>query len=55
MDSFATWMLKGLHAKQDKTRLSQISKMIDLTPFAKFLKRCKTIKARKVEDQTAMS
>ena len=55
MDSFTTWMLKGLHAKQEKSRLSEISNKIDWAPFAKFSKRCTIIKARKVEDQTAMS
>ncbi len=29
MDSFTTWMLKGLHAKQEKSRLSEISNKID--------------------------
>ncbi len=28
MDSFTVWMLKGLHAKQEKSRLSQISNII---------------------------
>ena len=37
MDSFTTWMLKGLHAKQEKSRLSQISNMIDWNPFRQIL------------------
>ena len=37
MDSFTTWMLKGLHAKQEKSRLSQISNMIEWTPFRQIL------------------
>jgi len=37
MDSFTTWMLKGLHAKQEKSRLSQISNMIEWTPFRPIL------------------
>jgi IS5 family transposase len=37
MDSFTTWMLKGLHAKQEKSRLSQISNMIEWNPFRQIL------------------
>jgi transposase, IS5 family len=37
MDSFTTWMLKGLHAKQEKSRLSKISNMIDWLPFRQIL------------------
>jgi len=37
MDSFTTWILKGLHAKQEKLRLSQISNMIEWTPFRPIL------------------
>jgi len=37
MDSFTTWMLKGLHAKQEKSRLSQISNMIEWPPFRQIL------------------
>ena len=33
MDSFATWILRGLNAKQGKSRLSQISDLIDWTPI----------------------
>jgi IS5 family transposase len=33
MDSFTTWMLRGLNAKQGKSRLSQISDLIDWAPF----------------------
>ncbi len=28
MNLFAVWMLKGLHAKQEKSRLSKISNII---------------------------
>jgi IS5 family transposase len=31
MDSFTVWMLKGLHAKQEKSRLSEISNILDWT------------------------
>ena len=33
MDSFTTWMLRGLYAKQEKSRLSQISDRIDWSPI----------------------
>jgi IS5 family transposase len=33
MDSFTVWMLKGLHSKQEKSRLSQIPNLIDWTPI----------------------
>ena len=33
MDSFNTWMLRGLYAKQEKSRLSQISDKIDWSPI----------------------
>ena len=37
MDSFTTWILKGLSRKQGKTRLSQISDLIDWTPIRRRL------------------
>ena len=37
MDSFTAWMLKGLHAKQEKSRLSMISNIIDWTPIRPIL------------------
>jgi IS5 family transposase len=37
MDSFTTWMLKGLLAKQEKSRLSMISNMIDWNPISQIL------------------
>jgi IS5 family transposase len=37
MDSFATWILRGLSAKQEKSRLSQISDLIDWKPFRRIL------------------
>ena len=33
MNSFATWMLRRLYAKQEKSRLSQISDRIDWSPI----------------------
>jgi transposase, IS5 family len=33
MDSFTTWMLRGFYAKQEKSRLSQISDKIDWSPI----------------------
>ena len=47
MDSFTTWMLKGLHAKQEKSRLSQISNMIDWTPFRQILEEMYDNKSEK--------
>jgi len=37
MDSFTTWTLRGLSAKQGKSRLSQISDLIDWAPFRRIL------------------
>jgi IS5 family transposase len=37
MDSFTTWTLRGLSAKQGKSRLSQISDLIDWEPFRRIL------------------
>jgi len=37
MDSFTTWILQGLSRKQGKTRLSQISDLIDWTPIRRRL------------------
>ena len=47
MDSFTTWMLKGLHAKQEKSRLSKISNMIDWTPFRQILEKMYDNKSEK--------
>ena len=47
MDSFTTWMLKGLHAKQEKSRLSQISNMIDWAPFRQILEEMYDNKSEK--------
>jgi len=33
MDSFSTWVLRGLNAKQSKSRLLQISDLIDWEPI----------------------
>lgn len=37
MDSFTTWTLRGLNAKQSKSRLSQISDLIDWEPIRSIL------------------
>lgn len=37
MDSFTTWLLRGLNAKQGKSRLSQISDLIDWSPIRSIL------------------
>jgi len=37
MDSFTTWILRGIHEKQGKSRLSQISDMIDWEPIRQIL------------------
>jgi IS5 family transposase len=37
MDSFTVWMLKGLHAKQEKSRLSEISNILDWTLIRQIL------------------
>ena len=37
MDSFATWILRGLSETQGKTRLSQISDLIDWSPIRRIL------------------
>lgn len=47
MDSFTTWMLKGLQAEQEKSRLSQISNMIDWPPFRQILEELYDNKSEK--------
>ena len=47
MDSFTTWMLKGLHAKQEKSRLSKITNLIDWTPFRQILEEMYDNKSEK--------
>ena len=37
MDSFATWVLRGLSETQGKSRLSQISDLIDWSPIRRIL------------------
>ncbi len=37
MDSFTTWILRGIHEKQGKSRLSQISELIDWEPIRQIL------------------
>ena len=37
MDSFSTWILRGLSEKQGKSRLLQISDLIDWSPIRRIL------------------
>ena len=37
MDSFTAWILRGLSAKQSKSRLSQVSNLIDWSPIRQIL------------------
>ncbi len=53
MDSFTTWVLRGLNEKQGKSRLSQISDLIDWSPFRKILNEMYDNKARRVEGPIA--
>ncbi|VVB64973.1 Uncharacterised protein [uncultured archaeon] len=48
MDSFAAWVLESLHAKQEKLRLTQITNMIDWTPFRQILEEMYDIKVRRM-------
>ena len=48
MDYFTTWMLRGLHAKQETSRLSQISYTIDWAPIRRVLKEMYDNKSEKV-------
>ena len=47
MDSFTTWMLRGLHAKQEKSRLSQISDKIEWAPIRRVLEEMYDNKSEK--------
>ena len=47
MDSFTTWMLKGLLAKQETSRLSEISKIIDWHPIRQILEEMYDNKSEK--------
>jgi IS5 family transposase len=47
MDSFATWVLKNLNAKQEKSKLCQISELIDWPPFRPVLEKMYTNKTEK--------
>ncbi len=47
MDSFTTWTLRGLSAKQGKSRLLQISDLIDWTPFRPILEEMYDNKSEK--------
>ncbi len=47
MDSFATWMPRGLSAKQGKSRLLQISDLIDWAPFRSVLEEMYNNKSEK--------
>jgi hypothetical protein len=53
MDSFTTWMLRGLYAKQEKSRLSQISDTIDWAPIRRVLEEMYDNKSERVGDQIA--
>jgi IS5 family transposase len=37
MDSFSTWVHRGLNAKQGKSRLLRISELIDWAPIRRIL------------------
>jgi phosphosulfolactate synthase (CoM biosynthesis protein A) len=37
MDSFATWVLRGLSETEGKSRLSQMSDLIDWSPIRRIL------------------
>jgi IS5 family transposase len=37
MDSFTTWVLRGLSSKQSKSRLLQVSDLIDWSPIRQIL------------------
>jgi IS5 family transposase len=47
MDSFTTWVLKGLTAKQEKPKLAQVSELIDWVPFRPPLEGMYTNKTEK--------
>ena len=54
MDSFATWVLRGLNETQGKSRLSQISDLIDWSPIRRILDEMYDNKSEKVEGLTVM-
>jgi IS5 family transposase len=47
MDSFTTWTLRGIYSKQSKSRLSQISDLIDWQPFRQILEEMYDNKSEK--------
>ncbi len=47
MDSFTTWVLRSLNAKQEKSKLAQISELIDWAPFRSILEKMYTNKTEK--------
>jgi IS5 family transposase len=47
MDSFTTWVLRGLSVNQEKSRLSQISGLIDWDPFRLILEEMYTNKTER--------
>jgi transposase, IS5 family len=47
MDSFTTWVLRGLHEKQGPSRLSQIPDLIDWTPIRQNLEEMYNNKSEK--------
>jgi len=55
MDSFSTWVLRGLNAKQGKSRLLRISELIDRAPIRRILDEMYDNKTEKGgEGQSAM-
>lgn len=47
MDSFTTWVLRSLNAKQEESKLAQISELIDWAPFRSILEKMYTNKTEK--------
>ena len=47
MDSFTTWVLKNLNAKQEKSKLAQVSGLINWVPFRPLLEGMYTNKTEK--------
>jgi IS5 family transposase len=47
MDSFTTWTLRGIYSKQSKSRLSQISDLIDWRPIRQILEEMYDNKSEK--------
>jgi hypothetical protein len=54
MDSFTTWVLRGLYGKQEKSRLAHISELIDWVTIRLALDEMYDNKSERAEDRTAM-